>query len=100
MEDLSGLYRPRLVTDSMSGGGTVHQSYGMTAAGSPPIDGLPQGFEWEDLANVMQPGDAAGPTVLVDADGAHASQPAQGGSWDEPGMIHEGSSDRWGWRET
>ena len=42
----------------MSGGGTVHQSYGMNGPGSAPIDGTPQGFELEDLANVMAPDQA------------------------------------------
>jgi hypothetical protein len=50
---------PRLVTDSQSGGGTVHQSYGMGAPGSMPIDGMPQGFEIEDLQNVMDPAQAS-----------------------------------------
>ena len=48
---------PRLVTDSMSPSGVVHDSYGMGAPGSPPIDAtaMPTNTGFEDLADVAIP---------------------------------------------
>lgn len=56
-----------------------------------PIDGLPQGFEVEDLQNVMDPAQASPGTDrrLVDRLGqGHASKDLaadQTGGWDMPG---------------
>jgi hypothetical protein len=61
---------PRLITDSMAGGGTVHQSFGMSAPGSMPIDGLPQGFEVEPLADVMMPPAPGNDRNLLGPDGS------------------------------
>lgn len=51
---------PRLVTDSMSPSGMVHESYGMGAPGSPSIDAtaMPTNTGFEDLTDV-----AATPTL-------------------------------------
>jgi hypothetical protein len=66
------LSNPRLVTDSQSGGGTVHQSYGKIGApGSPAIDGSAQAFEYEDLADVMTgPGTPGTDRNLLGPDGS------------------------------
>ena len=48
----------RLITDSMSGGGVVHQSFGQSAPGSVPVDGMPSQAQAEEpLAQVMVPAD-------------------------------------------
>lgn len=79
----------RLVTDSMSGGGVVHDSFGkLGAAGSMPIDGVPSQAQAEEPLNqVMDPSQYApgNDRRLIDAGGGlhrPADEPfAQAGSF-------------------
>jgi hypothetical protein len=76
---------PRLITDSMGSGGTPHESFGMSAPGSPGIEPAPQAFEVPDLAAVAIP---AGKDATIpnqpERDGMgrfSASEPDQTGGW-------------------
>lgn len=100
---VQNLSRPRLVTDSMSGGGVVHQSFGQSAPGSMPIDGPPaQGQGFEPLDQVMTgPGSPGPDRRLVSQggvmDGAQDAPRPQGGGWHSFG---DDGQDMAGWRQT
>lgn len=82
---VQNLGSPRLVTDSMGAGGTVHESFGMSGPGSTPIEPSPQAFEVPDLQDVAIP---AGRVATIpnqpgrDGSGQFtSSEPDQGGGW-------------------
>ena len=60
---------PRLSTDSMGSGGTPHQSYGMSAPGSTPVEPGPQPFEIPDITDLQTPAEP-GDRHLTGPDGS------------------------------
>ena len=82
---MESLASPRLVTDSMGSGCTPHQSFGMSAPGSPGVEPAPQAFEVPDLAAVAIP--AGRDPVIPNEPGRAgsgrftAAEPDQTGGW-------------------